>query len=174
MTAVGRDYFLRVKPPEGDARAEALSLLLPRGSSTGPFLASYAGRHLDSPGAPDQYVLTGAQWNSFMEELYAREALIRELADCVISVFDFAPEAPDEIRSPEPGDWETLARFEGWVARVFGLSAEGSPEPVFSLDEAHFRRGVCWAWDLLLWLELDPEIREALRDPRKLVFLDVG
>ena len=171
---MGRDYFLDVKPPDGDARTAALSLVLPRGSSTGPFLASYARHHLDSPGAPDQYVLTGSQWDGFMEELYAQESLIRALANCVVSVFDFDPDVPDEIREPQPADWQKLARFEQWVIRVFGHSADGSPEPVFSLETEHFRRGVIWAWDLSYWLELDPEIRAALRDTQNLIFLVIG
>lgn len=171
---MGRDYYFDVKLPDGDPRTATLSLVLPRGSSTGPFLASYARRHLDSPRAPDQYVLTGAQWNGFMEELYAQENLIRALANCVVSVFDFDPDVPDEIREPQSADWQKLARFEQWVIRVFGHSADGSPESVFSLETEHFRRGVIWAWDLAYWLELDPEIQEALHNPQSLVFLGIG
>ena len=140
----------------------------------GPFLARYAKLHTKSPKAPYQYSLTAAQWNGFMEELYARQALIRDLADCILSFFDFDPDSPDEIREPLPADWEKLARFEHWVIRVFGRRANGSPEPVFSLDRSHFERGVLWAYELSRWLDLDPEIREALRDPQALVFLDIG
>ena len=171
---MGTDDFFSVKRQDADARSAALSFVLPRPGSMGPFLARYAKFHTQSPKAPDQYCLTAAQWNGFMEELYAQEGLLRDLADCVRSVFDFDPDVPDEIREPQPADWEKLARFERWVIRIFGHSADGSPEPVFSLDKAHFQRGVIWAYELTRWLELDPEIREALRDPQNLVFLSIG
>lgn len=171
---MGTDYYFSVKRRDTAPGRAALSFALSRASSMGPLLARYARLHGDSSGAPERYVLTPEQWEGFAEELYGQRGLLSALASCVLSVFDFDPDVPEEIRPPEPPDWERLARFEHWLRRVFGQSAHGSPEPVFSLDEAHFRRGVSWAWDLRRWLELAPEIREALRDPQSLVFLDVG
>lgn len=171
---MGIDYFFAIKDPDSKPGQEALSFALSRASSMGPCLRAYADLHASGPEAPGRYCLTKADWDGFMKALRAVLPLISGLTACVQSVFDFDPDIPDQIRSPGPEDWKRLALFDRWFDGFFLASKARQNDSLFSLEESHFHRGVLRAFALQLWLELDPEVQKALRNPQNRIYLLLG
>ena len=167
------DYFFSVGRSDEKLWQRPVDFALSRASSMGPCLAAYAARHIPG-GRKSRYCLSRADWNGFIQALESQRPLLQALGDCVLSVFDHDPDMPDEVRDPGPEDWKRLAAFEGWFDAIFqGRFGRASSQP-FSISPEHFQSRVEWAFALLKWLELDALVQEALSDPLRSVYLDIG